>query len=130
MTVTAHLGDAKRFANAKRVGSFAGLVPSTSDSGQSQGRHGHVTKHGPSQLRAMLCEAAQHARRKSHPLHGYFGRIKAKSGYKTAVVAVAHRMLRILWAMMKDETDFDVEKLTTRKETKARWEALSAPVPA
>jgi transposase len=124
LTVIAHIGDPKRFDDAKRVGSFAGLVPSTYDSGQVAGRHGHITKHGPSELRAMLCEAAQHANRKAHPLHAYFGRIKAKSGYKIAIVAVAHRMLRILWGMMKNETAFDPALLSETQRKAKQWEAI------
>jgi len=40
----------------------------------------------------MLCEAAHHARRSTHPLHPHFARVCARRGYKAAVVAVAHRL--------------------------------------
>ena len=56
----------------------------------------------------MLCEAAHHARRSSHPLNPHFARVCARRGYKTAVVAVAHRLCRILFAMLRDGTDFSV----------------------
>ncbi len=59
----------------------------------------------------MLCEAAQHARRPTHPLHPYFTKLCAKRGYKMAVIAVAHRLARILFAMLRDGTDFDVHRL-------------------
>jgi len=49
-----------------------------------------------------LCEAAHHARRPTHPLHPHFTRVCARGGYKTAVVAVAHRLCRILFAMLRD----------------------------
>ena len=46
-----------RFASAKHVASYAGLVPSTYQSGATD-RHGHITKRGAAELRTMLCEAA------------------------------------------------------------------------
>jgi transposase len=99
-----------RFPSAKHAASYAGLVPSTYQSGQRDA-HGHITKRGSAELRAMLCEAAHHARRPTHPLHPYFAAQCAKGGYKKAVVAVAHRLARIIFAMLRDETEFDVRKL-------------------
>ena len=59
----------------------------------------------------MLCEAAHHASRPTHPLHLYFALLCAKRGYKMATIAVAHRLARITFAMLRDGTDFDVAKL-------------------
>ena len=66
LTLIAALADVTRFPSAKHVASYAGLVPSTNQSGDRD-RHGHITKRGATELRAMVCEAAQHARRPSHP---------------------------------------------------------------
>lgn len=110
ITVVAALSDPHRFPTAKHVASYAGLVPMTSQSGDRD-HHGHITKSGNSELRSMLIEAAHHASKPKHPLHSMFARICAKKGYKIAVTAVAHRLLRIMWAMLKNQTDFDVSKL-------------------
>ena len=110
ITVLAALSDAKRFKSAKHVASYAGLVPSTSQSGDRD-HHGHITKAGNSELRSMLIEAAHHASRARHPLNPMFTKICAKSGYKIAVTAVAHKLLRIMWAMLKHEKDFDLQRL-------------------
>ena len=59
----------------------------------------------------MLCEAAQHARRPSHPLHPYFLKLRARRGYKSAVVAVAHRLCRVLYALLRDGADFQPSRL-------------------
>ena len=59
----------------------------------------------------MLCEAAHHARRPDHPLNPYFVSLCVRRGYKMAVVAVAHRLCRILYAMLRHGTDFDLSKL-------------------
>jgi transposase len=110
LTVIAALADATRFPTAKHAASYAGLVPSTSQSGDRDW-HGHITKQGSAELRSMLCEAAHHARRPTHPLHPYFTRLCARRGYKMAVTAIAHRLCRILYALLRDHAEFDVRKL-------------------
>ena len=109
-TFVAVLGTPERFPDSGRVASYIGLVPSTWDTGETI-RHGHITKRGSSELRAMLCECAQHAARKSHPLNPYFARICATFGYKRAVIAMALRLARILFAMWRKGEKFDVKKL-------------------
>lgn len=106
LTVVAVYGDVSRFPSAKQAASYAGLVPTTHQSGDRD-THGHITKRGSSELRAMLCEAAQHARRKEHPLHPFFATVCAKRGYKVAVVSVAHRLARIIFGMLRDAKPFD-----------------------
>ena len=100
----------KRFPDAKHAASYAGLVPSTYQSGEHEA-HGRITKRGSAELRAMLCEAAHHASRPDHPLNPYFARLCARRGYKMAIVAVAHRLCRIIFAMLRHQSDFDVAKL-------------------
>ena len=108
-TALAVLFDAGRFPSAKHAASYAGLVPSTNQSGDRD-HHGHITHRGSSELRAMLCEAAHHAGRSDHPLNPYFSRLCARHGYRMAVVAVAHRLCRIVFAMLRDGTTFTAEK--------------------
>lgn len=110
LTVLAVFSDVRRFPTAKHAASYAGLVTSTFDSGERI-RHGRITRRGSSELRAMLCEAAHHAGHPGHPLNPYFASLCVRRGYKMAVVAVAHRLCRILYAMLRRETDFDVTKL-------------------
>jgi transposase len=109
-TVIAVLSDVRRFPDAKHAASYAGLVPSTHQSGERD-VHGRITRRGSAELRAMLCEAAHHAARPAHPLNPYFATLCARRGYKMAVIAVAHRLSRILFAMLRDREDFDVSKL-------------------
>lgn len=108
-TYLAVIGTPERFPDSSRVVSYAGLVTSTFDSGETE-RHGHITKRGSSELRAMLCEAAQHARNAHNPLNPYFVRICAKKGYKKAIIAVAHRLARMLYQMWRHMEMFDIDK--------------------
>ena len=110
LTTLAVFSSVDRFPSAKHVASYAGLVPSTHQSGDRD-RHGHITKRGSRELRAMLCEAAHHARRADHPLNPYFATLCARRGYKLATVAVAHRLCRIAFAMLRHRTNFDPRRL-------------------
>ena len=110
LTAIAMFSDVKRFRSAKHAASYAGLVPSTYDSGERT-QHGRITRRGSNELRSMLCEAAQHARRENNPFNPFFRSLVARRGYKMAVVAVAHRLCRILYSMLKRETEFNLSKL-------------------
>lgn len=118
-TAIAIFSDVGRFPDAKHAASYAGLVPATYQSGERDA-HGRITKRGAAELRAMLCEAAHHASRPDHPLHPYFAQLCARRGYKMAVVAVAHRLCRIIFAMLRDARDFEVEKLAVERGPFAR----------
>ena len=113
-TAIAVFADVARFPDAKHAASYAGLVPATYQSGERDA-HGRITKRGATELRAMLCEAAHHASRPEHPLQPYFAQLCARRGYKMAVVAVAHRLCRIMFAMLRDGRDFDVGKLAVER---------------
>jgi transposase len=110
LTAIAMFSEVRRFRSAKHAASYAGLVPSSYDSGERV-KHSHITKRGSNELRAMLCEAAQHARSENNPFNPYFRSLAARRGYNMAVVAVAHRICRILYSMLKCETEFDLGKL-------------------
>lgn len=113
-TYIAIIGTPERFVDSSRVVSYIGLAISTYNSGGKE-RHGHITKRGAAELRAMLCEAAQQARNPQNPLNPYFMRICGKHGYKRAIVSVAHRLAQILYRMWRDKKRFDINKLNIEK---------------
>ena len=59
----------------------------------------------------MLCEAAHQARRPNNPFNPYFTRLCARRGYQRAVIALAHRLCRVMFAMLRDDVDFNIDKL-------------------
>ena len=120
-TFLAVVGDARRFPDAKRIASYAGVVPSTFQSGERD-RHGHITRRGSAELRSMLCEAAHHAQRQNSPLNPYFARVRARRGYRMAIIAVAHRLCRMLYAILRDGTTFE---LTRAGVEEGRFEKMS-----
>lgn len=99
LLVLAEMGDIRRFASAKHLCSYAGLVPSTRASGGTV-RHGALTKQGSKYLRWILVEVSSHAVRGSHHFGQLYARIKTKHGAPSARVAVARSMLIAIYAML------------------------------
>lgn len=106
LTGLAFFFEPERFESAKHAASYAGLVPQTYNSGDVE-RFGHITGRGPSELRTMLVESALHARKTGHPFHAFYRRIAKKRGHKLATVAVAHKLARVMWSILRHECDFD-----------------------
>jgi transposase len=116
-SLVATLDTADRFRGAHQVEAYLGLVPSEKSSGEKQYK-GRITKTGNSRTRWLLVEAAWVllVRAKSvqaQPLQAWALRIAARRGRRVAVVALARRLAGILYAMMRDGTEFDAGRLVT-----------------
>jgi len=105
--VVMHLDDVSRFASAEHVASYAGLVPKQIESGEMS-RRGHITRRGPSLLRSMLVESAWVVWRHNDWAKAWVNKISrgSKARRKIGIVALARRLLTILWAMLRDDTPF------------------------
>ena len=102
--VAAHLHDPHRFANAKRVSAYAGLVPRQFQSGECD-RRGRITKRGPALLRKLLVECAWAMLRYNAWARAVYLRLsRGKARRKQAIVALARKLLVRLWAMLRDRT--------------------------
>jgi transposase len=102
-TVVVHLDDPHRFKSAAQVGSYAGLTPRQSQSGETD-RNGHITRRGPSLLRGMLIEVAWMVYRNNQWARDFVNRVSRgiKARRKIAIVALARKLLVRLWAMLRD----------------------------
>ena len=102
-----HVG---RFPDAGRVTAYLGLVP-REDSSAERRHRGAITKAGPSRLRALLVQASWHIWRMTRggavALHAWVHRVAARRGRRIALVALARRLARCLYAMWRDGRDFD-----------------------
>jgi transposase len=103
--VAAFIDDPHRFPNSKCVGAYFGLVPSQDQSG-SVNRLGHITREGSATVRQLLCEAVWRAVSQSPTIHAYLERVQhgEPDRKKTAVVATAHYLVRVMWSMLKHGT--------------------------
>jgi len=106
LTIASEIGDVGRFHSAKHLASFAGLVPSTSQSGEGVARHGKITRQGSRWLRWSLVEAAIHVVGKPGPLRDFYLRLAKRKGKKAARVAVARKLATYIYHMLSEGKDY------------------------
>lgn len=117
VTVLAEIGNYHDFENAEKLASWAGLVPSVY---QSAGKNcsGKITKHGSEHLRWILVQAAKAAGRTvNSTFRKFFNRIAYRKGGNTATVALARKILCILWHLLMNK-ELYVDPLKNPKSTK------------
>ncbi len=85
------IDDIDRFRTPKKLAAYAGLVPSTYQSGNRR-VHGKLTKQGNKHLRWAMIEAVSPAMRWSPYIYRYYHRIKRKAGTGAARVDPARRV--------------------------------------
>jgi transposase len=105
LLVLSEIGEIERFPDAKRLCSYAGLVPSIYSSG-SKTYHGRITKQGSRWLRWILVEASTHAANGDANIQKLYRRVSRRRGRSTARVAVARKILTIIYAMLKRNEPF------------------------
>lgn len=94
------IGDIHRFAGPRKLVAYVGLNPAFDDSGETEWEGG-IGHHGRSDLRSLLCEAAQAIIRSHHPLAKWGKKLLASKGsYNLAVAAVARRLTVAIWYLM------------------------------
>jgi transposase len=121
--IIAEIGEIKRFASAKKLCSYAGVVPSLHQSGQVT-RTGRITKAGRKRLRWIMVQCANVAVRHDKRLGRFYGRLARKKGHNVAIVAVARKMLVMIWHILRGENYEDVDqRLYSRKLVQLAWKA-------
>ncbi len=118
------IDDISRFRDAKKLCSYAGLVPSTYASG-GKVFHGRITKTGSKWLRWAAIEAAQTAVRSDPEFRGYYQHIRIRKGTNAAKVATARRLLTIVYRLLYQGRLY--EKRTMQLSNKATPAALVTP---
>jgi transposase len=100
--VLSELGDPRRFRSAKRVAAYAGLDPGFRKS-DGKSKELHITKEGSRILRwAMIQTAWRLTRSSSRWKQLLLSLEKGTGSKKKAIVAVARRVLCVMFAMMRD----------------------------
>lgn len=106
--ILAEIGDVHRFPGPKQLCSFAGLVPSTRSS-DMRVHQGRITKEGSPWLRWIMINAAQRAPSASPQLGQFFERTARRHGRKTARVALARKMLCIVYYLLRNNEPYREE---------------------
>jgi len=104
--IIAELGvDMKVFQSVSQAASWAGVCPGNNESAGKR-KSSRIPK-GNVYLKTALVEAAQSAAKaKGTYLRDKFYRLKARRGYKRAVVAVAHKILVAIYHMLSQEVSY------------------------
>jgi len=108
MLILSEIGDISRFENEKKLSSYAGLIPSTYQSGNVE-YHGHITKQGSTWIRWVLIQAAHVAVRQDNFLQRFYIKIAKRKGGKIAIIATARKMLEVVYFMLKENQTFHAD---------------------
>jgi transposase len=105
LLIKSEVGSIDRFSNYKKLVSWAGLAPSLRQSGDVE-YHGSITKQGSKMLRWIMVESARVAANHDPRLRCFYERVKERRGDQKAIVAVATKMLKIVWFMLKRKEEY------------------------
>jgi transposase len=109
----ASVGHAQHLQSARGCAAWAGLVPKQHGTG-GQVRLGRITKNGQKSLRALMIHGARSvirwAHRYTHEQSQWLEQLIARAGKNKAAVALANKMMRIAWAVLRHEESFDMRK--------------------
>ncbi len=108
-TFLAELGEMNHFKSHKHVIAFAGLDPSVHQSGQYEGIS-RISKRGNRHLRRVIFLMTTCVVRSNNIFRQYFLKRKAEGlPPKKAILATAHKLLRVLFAMLTTKSYFQKE---------------------
>jgi transposase len=103
----AEIGEISRFSSTNKFCSYAGLVPSIKQSGNTL-RFGGLIKQSSKSLKATLIEASWNIVRtkESNPLQEFYKKLAKKKGKQKAICATARKLGCVIHAMLKNQEEF------------------------
>jgi transposase len=109
--ITASIASGHEFANGRQFAAWLGLVPRQYSTG-GKSKLGRITKRGDAYLRTLLMLGAravlQSATQKKDRLSRWALAVRARRGYHRAIIAVAAKNARIIWALLAKNEEFRV----------------------
>jgi transposase len=108
--LVASVGDAKSFKNGRQLAAWLGLVPRQDSSGGKERLLG-ISKRGDTYLRTLLIHGARavlygQRRRAEQAADGWLARLAARRNPNIAIVALANKHARIVWALLAHEREY------------------------
>jgi transposase len=105
LLVVSEIDNINRFRSPAKLHAYAGLVPSTYSSG-GRTYHGRIIKQGNKYLRYAMIEAVWPALSKCVDLEKVYNRIRCRRGGNSAKVAVARRLLTMVYRVLKENREY------------------------
>jgi transposase len=107
LTLVAAVDKITRFSRAKQLTAYNGIVPTVRSSGERE-QQGSITRQGRSEVRAVWIQAAHSLVRSRkaavRPLQKWFWKVARRRGVRTAIVALARKMLSLAFYLLRDGT--------------------------
>jgi transposase len=126
-TILAEIGNYRDFESPEQLAAYFGLVPYVY---QSAGKlyTGPITKMGSKHMRWILVQVAHAASRvKNSKFRRFFLRVRGRRGYNVAIVALARKILCILYHLLINQEMY-VEEVKKTKPSKVRISETSSPI--
>jgi transposase len=107
LTLLAAVDQVDRFGTSRKLVSYSGLCPTVRSSGERT-EYGSISREGRSELRAVWVQIAhlvvRDTSRSSARLRRWYSKVASHRGKKTAIVALARKLLTIAYRILKDQT--------------------------
>ena len=115
--------DMDAFGSADRLASWVGICPGNNESAGKR-KSGHLRK-GNLYVRRLLCEFAHAASRTTSVFKSKFQSLVVRRGYKRAIIAIGHKILRTIFFMLKRREHYrdsatDYEAISVQRNA-PRW---------
>ena len=104
-------GDVSNFSSPHQMLAFAGIEPGVNQSG-TESHGGRMVKRGSSQLRYTLINCCLPLIRFDMTFATYYARKRSEGKpHRVAITHVAKKLVRVIYALERQEVDFDTQKL-------------------
>jgi transposase len=112
--LVAMVGDGRQFKNGRHLAVALGLTPRQHSSGGKEKLLG-ISKRGDKYIRTLLIHGARSALRtapgKTDRLSRWAVALAERSHPNVAATALAHKMARVAWAMLRNGTNYEPERI-------------------
>ena len=110
------VGDGKQFSSSRGMSAWLGVIPKHASSGDKL-KMQSISKRGDTYLRTLLIHCGRvivnRYKDQSDPLKQFANRIVTKRGKNVAAVAVAHKLARIIWAILITKSTYNPKHALT-----------------
>ena len=108
--ILGEIGDISRFSNPSKLLAFAGLDPVVDQSGKFKAKKTKMSKRGSKLLRYALINAAWNVSLNNKTFNDYY-QLKKSQGHNhySALGHVAHKLVRVIFKMLKDDIAFNLD---------------------
>ena len=98
--ILAEVGDFHNFASADKILAYAGMSPSTNQSGQLTNSYSHMEKRGSRHLRYAIFNATKYVCHWDPTFAAYLAKKRAEGKhYNVAISHAAKNLMRLIYAM-------------------------------